>query len=70
MSKVFVLVVAIVMPADLPDIQHAQRMESIDACWDGARDYLAHDLTEEMRKRGAVGLSATCLAQERPSQSN
>lgn len=70
MGKVIVLVVSIVMPANMPDIQHVQRMESFDACWTGAKAYMEHDLSDEMRARGAVGLSAACGFQELPSQRN
>ncbi len=70
MGKIIVLIVAIVMPPQVPDIQHVQKMDSFDACWAGAKAYLDHDLTDQMRARGAIGLSASCAYQAPPSQKN
>lgn len=69
-GKIIVLIVSIVMPRDVPDIQHVTKMESFEACWDGAKAFLAHDLTDVMREKGAVGLSAACAYQDLPSQKN
>lgn len=70
MGKVFVLIVSIMMPQGVPDVQHAFKMESPSACWEGAKDFLSHDLSDEMRSKGALGLSAACAYQELPSQKN
>ena len=70
MGKIIVLMVAIMMPGRTPDISHQEKMETIDACWDAAREYTSHELSDEMRKRGAIGLSAGCAAIEDESQSN
>lgn len=63
MGKVFILIVSILMPGREPDINHMQQMESADACWDAAKEYMSHDLTKEMRQRGAIGLRAGCAYQ-------
>lgn len=69
-GKIIVLVVSILMPPGVPDINHAVRVDSFESCWDAAKDYIAHDVTEEMRSRGAIGLSAGCAYQSAPSQKN
>jgi hypothetical protein len=70
MGKIIVLIVSIMMPRDVPDVRHVQQMESFETCWEGAKDFLAHDLSDEMRTRGAIGMSAACAYQELPSQKN
>lgn len=70
MGKIIVLVVSIIMPQGVPDIQHVRKVDSFESYWDSAKDYLAHDVTDEMRAKGAVGLSAACAYQDLPSQKN
>lgn len=70
MDKVIVLIMSIVMPPNVPDVTHIQKMDNFESCWDGAKDYMTHELSEEMRSHGAIGLSAACSFLERPSQRN
>ena len=69
-AKMVVLILTILMPQDIPDIQHVMHMESLDSCFDGAKDFLSHDLSEELRAKGAIGLSANCAYKEMPSDKN
>ena len=66
-AKMIVLVLSILMPGETPDIRHMMKMQSMEACWDGAKDYMAHDMTDELRTHGAIGMSVTCAYQEMPS---
>lgn len=67
-AKMVVLILTIMMPQDVPDIQHSMHMESISSCMEGAKDFLSHDLSEELRAKGAIGLSANCAYKEMPSE--
>lgn len=67
-AKAVVLVVSIIMPGDVPDVNHVTRMHSFDECWASAREFTERDLTDAMRGGGAVGLKATCGYQEMPSR--
>lgn len=69
-SKTIVLVVSIMMPRDIPDVDHVVRMESFDQCWASAKEFVERDLTDNMRSSGALGLKATCAYQEKPSEEN
>lgn len=69
-AKMIVLILTVLMPRDVPDIRHVMKMDSMESCWDGAKDFLAHDMTEELREKGALGLGAMCAYQEMPSSSN
>lgn len=69
-SKAIVLVMSIMMPQDVPDVNHVMRMKSFDECWAAAKAFTERDLTETMRAGGAVGLKATCGYQELPSSDN
>lgn len=66
-AKVVFLIITVMMPGEQPDINHAMKMKSFDACWAAAKDFTEHDLTEELRSHGAVGMKATCGYQEMPS---
>lgn len=66
-AKMVVLILTIMMPQDVPDIRHVMHMESLSSCFEGAKDFLSHDLSEELRDKGAIGLSANCAYQEMPS---
>lgn len=70
MGKIVVLIVSILMPGQQADIDHQAKMESLEACFAGAQDFMSHDLTDAAREKGAVGLSARCAVVYPPSQSN
>lgn len=69
-SKTIFLVMSIMMPRDVPDIDHAMRMDSFDSCWSAAKEFVEKDMSEELRSHGALGLKATCGYQEMPSDTN
>lgn len=60
MGKIIVLIVSILMPGREPDIDHQAKMESLEACWAAAQEFMSHDLNDAAREKGAVGLSARC----------
>lgn len=68
-AKAVVLIMSVVMPQDVPDINHVARMKSFDACWEAAKDFAEHDLSDALREKGALGLKATCGYQELESRS-
>ena len=67
-SKIIVLVLSIVMPQEVPDINHIERMKSFDDCWKAAREFTERDLSEDMRAKGAMGYRAACGYFDRPSE--
>ena len=69
-AKMVVLILSILMPRDVPDIRHVMEMHDLDSCWEGAKDFMSHDMSEELRVKGALGLSASCAYQEMPSDKN
>lgn len=69
-SKTIVLVLSIMMPRDIPDVDHVQKMTSFEECWSAAKEFTERDLTEDMRSHGVLGLKATCAYQEKPSDEN
>jgi hypothetical protein len=56
MDKIIVLIASILMPRDVPDVDHVQKMASFEECWAAAQDFMSHELTESMREKGAIGL--------------
>lgn len=58
--KAIALIVAVVMPADRPDIRHVERQPSFDVCWQAAKEFADRDLSDTLRSKGALGLKATC----------
>ncbi len=50
------------------DIQHVVHMKTMEACFDGAKDFLSHDMSDALREKGAIGLSAACAYKEMPSE--
>jgi len=70
MLKEVVLIVTVLMPQSVPDIKHAQPMPNLEECWKGASEFVNHDLSNEMRAKGARGFGATCVAIEKPSTEN
>lgn len=69
-AKGIALILSVVMPGEVPDINHVMKMDSFEHCWDAAKDFVEHDLTEELRSHGAIGLKATCGYMELPSDKN
>lgn len=69
-SKMIVLVVSIIMPQDIPDIDHVYHVTSFEECWKNAKEFTERDLSDELREHGAVGLKATCAYKEMPSERN
>lgn len=68
MNKIVVLIASILMPQDIPDIDHIQKMDSLEDCWAASKDFMSHELTEDMRAKGALGLRAGCAFQYKPSK--
>ncbi len=60
------LVMWVVMPQDRPDIMRPMPIDSMQACWQQAQQFVAGGLTAEMREHGAIGLGATCAWREKP----
>lgn len=69
-AKTIVLVLSIMMPGEIPDIDHVMKSDSFDVCWAAAKSFTERDLTEDMRGHGAIGLKATCAYREMPSGTN
>jgi len=67
-AKIIALVVSIVMPGDQPDVTHMERQPSFDECWAAAKAFTERDLSDTLRKQGALGLKATCGYYEMPSR--
>ena len=70
MLKEVMLIVAILMPGDTPDIKHHVPVLTLEECFQQARDFASRELTDEMRQHGAIGYSATCMWREKPSMDN
>ena len=68
--KEVMLIVAILMPGDMPDIKHHVQGLTLEECFEQARDFASRELTDEMRQHGAIGYSATCMWREKPSVQN
>jgi len=69
-AKTIVLVLSVIMPQDVPDIDHMMKVKSFDDCWAAAREFVERDLSDALRERGAIGLKATCAYREMPSEEN
>jgi hypothetical protein len=61
MDKVIVLMMSIVMPQGVPDVEHASRMDSTEECWKEAKEFTERGLTDGMKAHGAIGLAAGCM---------
>lgn len=66
--KAIALIVAVVMPADRPDIRHVEPQPSFDVCWHAAKEFAERDLSDTLRSKGAIGLMATCGFMEVPGE--
>lgn len=64
-DKVVVLMMAIIMPQGVPDVEHASRMDSAEECWTAAKKFAERDLSDAMKEHGAVGISAGCIFVEK-----
>jgi len=56
-----VLVIAIVMPGQQPDITDRLEMPTIESCWDAARDWVAQQPAPHVE--GSIGLAGTCFVE-------
>ena len=65
MDKVIVLMMSIVMPQNVPDIENAVRVDSAEECWTAAKKFAERELTDNMKAHGAIGLSAGCIFVEK-----
>ena len=70
MMKEVLLIVSILMPGQKPDIQHQVTGLTMEECFEQAKDFIGHELTDAMREHGAIGYSATCMWREKPSMEN
>lgn len=68
MDKVVVLIMSIIMPQGVPDVQHAAKMDSAEECWDNAKKFAERPLSDDMKAHGAIGLSAGCLFVEKSKE--
>jgi hypothetical protein len=70
MIKETVLIVAILMPGQQPDVVHRTAMPTLQECLDRAKAFVDRDLTDDLRTHGAIGYSASCAWREAPSEKN
>lgn len=66
--KVIVLIMSIVMPPHVADIDRAKPMASADECWTQARKWTEHDLTDDLKAMGAIGFKASCAVINAPDE--
>ena len=67
MMKEVLLIVSILMPGQKPDIKHQVTGLTMEECFEQAKDFIGHELTDAMREHGAIGYGATCMGREQPS---
>jgi hypothetical protein len=60
-----VLTVILVMPPNVKDIQQEHHMETKEACWQAAKDWLDQDIG----KSGGVGFMAGCSIVKKDTES-
>lgn len=70
MIKETVLIVAILMPGQQPDVLHRTTGLTVAECTAQAQEFVDRDLTDGLREKGALGYSATCQWREAPSEKN
>ena len=62
-----ILYVAIVMPANVPDILKKIPMPSLEECFDNARQWDERGVTQEMSAKGAIAVMAGCRVNGKPT---
>ena len=66
--KVIVLIMSIVMPPHVQDIDRAKPVATADECWTQARKWTEHDMTDDLKAMGAIGFKASCAMFDAPDK--
>ena len=58
----FFLVLTVVMPEHIPDVQRRFPADSLDECWDDAKAAVQRGVPKQLADAGAIAVMAGCLS--------
>lgn len=67
MLKEVILIVNVFLASHQPVQPRLIPMPDLATCWDKGKEFTDIQISDDMRQKGIIGLSATCAWQEKPA---